>query len=60
MILGSNFCIILKIWNFFFLGSIYNHGSYGDADHTRREVICAMVTVSNIDESKCDEIMDQK
>jgi len=36
----------------------YNHGSEGHPDHTKREVICKMVTVSNLDESKCEDILD--
>ena len=34
----------------------YNHDSPGD-EHSRRRVVCAAVTVSNIDDTKCEELM---
>jgi len=34
----------------------YNHDSPGD-EHSRRRVVCAAVTVSNIDDTKCNELM---
>lgn len=40
-----------------FFHRYYNHDSTGDDDHTRREVVCKMVTVDNTDTSKCEELM---
>ncbi len=36
----------------------YNHDSYGD-DDDRRNVVCGMVTTSNIDDTKCNELMGE-
>ena len=44
---------------FFSVFRYYNHDSPGD-EHTRRRVVCAAVTVSNIDSTKCDELMGEE
>ena len=47
------------LWTLPNLFRYYNHDSPGD-EHTRRRVVCAAVTVSNIDSTKCDELMGEE